>query len=313
MRNKADKEQVLHILMGLPGSGKTTYANFLKYGKSSNQIDFANTNMLDISQPFDKFSKNNAYVFDLDSIYKKLIKQNKKINNRVMGRVLNDIYEETYSIPRSEITVLDGLILNHDDCKMFIDIFLFDLIGSHFKTLNKIIIDYWTPNIDICIWNNSGLRKKDAKHSIKNLKISKPDIKKLTDEYGGELEIQLLEHQIVKKPDFRILADSLDKNNWQVFGKYIYSDSWCCGGTGTRCDGSIYFVDPEDKPDFIEFEVLIENLFSDISFKAFKELYSYAVNTETFKNSDYYLNVDESRYVCDLEKLYKKAKEIKII
>lgn len=317
---KSKKGQTLHILMGLPGSGKTTYAKFYKYAKRDYMGRIVSTDdMLDI-EAFDSSSEyqSRIAIIDLDEVFQiygnSLRNKDGKITSTTLGRAINEWYHKNshqYFSSKDDVYV-DGLILNHQDCKLVIDTFLFGRISSTFPSINKVIIDFWTPDIELCLWNDRGRRTQNSDITIKTSKLTRPNIGVLREEYGSELTIQFVPHEIVKKPGYRILVDSI--KSVSVIGDKIYSDSWCLGGESWGWDGSKRPISADEPPtEFKEFDSVLMEICPNISFLQYKKLYSLSVSVEELTDSDYYSRTNSARYVCDLRKLGEGLKELGII
>lgn len=319
MRRKNGQE--LHILMGLPGSGKTTYANFCKYARRNymGEIVSDKSNLLDIA-PLNSDSEYNSRVaiIDLDAVFQKygenLRNKDGQITSTTLGRVIYEWYhkDSIQHYSSKDIVILDGLILNHHECKLMIDTFLFGRISNDFSKINKVVIDFWTPNIDNCLWNDKGRRTKNSDITIRNSKLTRPNIGVLREEYGSELEIQFVQHDVVRKEGYRIFVDSV--KSVPVIGDKFYSDTWCLGGESWGWDGSKRSISPEQQPtEFKEFDTVLMEICPNITFLQYKKLYALSVSIEDLVDSDYYSRTHSARFVCDMKKLGEGLIELGLV
>ena len=67
---------------------------------------------------------------------------------------------------RYDTLILDGLFLTQKDVEWVLSVYLDNpKFFENFK-VEKIIIDYWTPDKQACLWNDRGRRSIDSKKSI---------------------------------------------------------------------------------------------------------------------------------------------------
>ncbi len=182
------------ILMGLPGSGKTYFAE--EYKKEHTLYNKWRVNLINVDQ---------------------LIKKNRSGNK--LENVIAKEYRET-----SETNILDGLFLTNDNVIRVIKC----LPGN----IECIEVHYWRPNIEYCLYNDSGRRTESSEITIKNAKLERPEAERIKIETGIK-NVKIVPHDIIKKPFWRKLTDELCIHVKD--GHYIYSEKWSLGGEYGNC------------------------------------------------------------------------------
>lgn len=275
--------QELHILVGLPGSGKTTFAN--KNKAENIGYRFRYNNKADMY----------ADVIDFDKIYNTLGKN--------PGSLTDKDKLEKMVIPyiRNEYIIVDGYFPTQEEIEWVLNIFFgSERFIKHFK-VKKIVIDYWYPNIEICLWNDRGRRDQNSITTIKNTKLVKPDLKRIEDIFN--IPTKLNNHEIVRKPDYLVFAS--EKGLRVEDEKYLKSSTWSLGGTGHSWNGDTYNISAEEPSEFTELDDLLEMLCPAITYLHYKKMFSRCVTMDSQSSSDYYSNTQEGFYRCDVEKLYE--------
>ena len=269
----------LHLLVGLPGSGKSTLAN--------TYVDRDGTHRYN-----SKFKHGN--VIDFDEIYKKAgFDEHLRIRKDAIEKMRLPTITQPY-------VILDGLFLDQEEYEWVLGLFLKS--EQYSKTqFEKIVVDYWIPNKEICIWNDRGRRDIPAAFTIAISEMEKPDVKKIESIF--DIPTKLKTHVVERKPAYLIMAGEngiRDIHNC----KYFYSQSWSLGGVGHSWTGESYPISGSEPCDFDEFDGFLEKICPTITFLQYKKIYKACVEVEEFDDSDYYSRCTSARYVCDLEKLY---------
>ena len=274
--------QELHILVGLPGSGKSTFAHKL------------------VSENYGL-----GFIADFDKI-KKGLKPKYSMSDQMA-------YVERSAIPYSfngKILIADGLFLTQKDVEWVINMYC---NSSYFKARYSVklwVIDYWVPDIDSCLWNDIGRRTVDSESTIKNAIVEKPDIELIKKDCSVS-NIVLHTHSVIRKP--QSIVDALEHGvdiSDIVDDMYIESDSWSLGGEGRTWMGETYYIDAEKPCDFEKFDGLLEEICPSITFLHYKKLFSNCVEVCERDNSDYYSSCKEAYYRCDLTKLFDMLREM---
>ncbi len=278
----------LHVYVGLPGSGKTTLANKFRpsnnYGYSYNKIKYAD-------------------IIDFDEIYKKAGFNGKGELNRekIAKMALRPLYYD--------ILILDGLFLTQKDVEWVLGLYLNSDKFTHNYKVEKIIVDYWIPDKEACLWNDKGRRNVGAALSIELFEVERIDVKKIAQKFGITAKLEL--HTVVRKPEYQIYIEQNNVSNVKDL-KYLESDTWSLGGESWGWDGSKHPVSAEEPRNFDEFDELLEKVCPTITFLQYKKLYKACVTMEEKCDSDYYSRIDVAYWRCDLEKLWSMFDEMGI-
>lgn len=273
----------LHLLIGLPGSGKTTYANAYK----SNNYPY---NTQKVIVDFDKIQKQLNKISDPDERYQELVWR-------------------ACSAYRVKTIFLDGLFLTQKDYEYILNLYYNNPVYDY--NIKKIVIDYWVPDREACIYNDRGRRNASSEMSIKTLKIEKPDMTRLKTIFPIVPVIKYMEHIVVRRPEYLTFAQDYDIPLRK--DKYLKSAAWCLGGTSYGWDGSRMPLSSEEPCEFTEFDGLLERVCPDITYLQYKKLRSACVECKDEPINDYYTEGREAFYLCDIERLYQMLKEMKKI
>lgn len=272
------KISTLHILVGLPGSGKTTF--FLKQAQKT---PFCNISYID----FDTIKKNARFK---DS------------------RELEEYYShEIYLAGGAKDTYVDGLFLTPDDFDFIVSLYL---NCPRYNIIN-VCFEYWEPNVEACLWNDKNRRTISSSVSIRKLVVHKPDVKYFTEKYPT-VSFSCQHHTIVKKPEWKIFFGEygifLDKND-----HILKSPDWTVNGTNRDYNGNEWPITPDEPLEFDAFDELLEKICPTITFLQYKNLKKKCVHIEEGHSSDYYSSCVTNYWVCDLDKLYEELKEKNLI
>ncbi len=266
----------IRFLMGLPGSGKTSYAKELVEN-----------------------SYNYKRIVDLDYIFKF-----SKTKEEREKKIISNIKREIRSHP-SEL-ILDSLILTKEDVKYF-----YDLIHK-ITNITKVIIDIWNPDKEQCIINDLARgRETLSKETILNINFIPPTQKEFIELFDKKVFLSYFIHEVYRTPKYE---EFFTGQGIKMNKKYMESDYWSLGGTGHNWNGESYKIDPEPQPiNFKEFDDLLFKLCPDISFLLYKKLYNETVDIYEYNNNDYYSDTMSAKYRCNLEKLYELLEKYNLI
>jgi len=273
----------IHILVGLPGSGKSSYAKSICEGKK------------------DKI------VFDFDFyIFKKIknIYTRDDIRNGLRDTI--DHYLFIDSIPR---LYLDGLFLTND----IVEDLIHETLNLYDKELPyrkkpsesntvKFVIDQWNEDRDACLSNDNfrylldDKRKTPAAITIKNATYEDIDVDSLNNCMG----IILNEFQNIKDNKVNIIVEKINHKVilYNVKDKLLYdygaidgilkSEEWSKGGTWGNYLGESGTISGDEQPDFKELDEILTKLCPNLSFLKYKYIMANFVEIKETSESDYY-------------------------
>lgn len=305
--NKKSTNFNCHILVGLPGSGKTYFA----------ESNFPNMECF----------RTNKFHVNMDDCVK-----TGDLHNDLMEVLNNDKYamKEIYCYGvHSDVDIcIDGLITTKEQVYQVIDGFLEYLEKNASNIINytvTITIHQWLENREACVHNDAvrvklGGRKDSSEISIRNLKfdyIFKTDISQRYKSNQIVTNIYIIRHNVkwINTYDtifFSKVGDDMPEYHGGPVGfgemtktKYMYSETWSGGGTWGNCWGESGDISPEAPIEFKEFDEFLYSICPKISMLQYKMLRNNCVDVETSKEFDYYGgSEDVNRWRCDMEKLY---------
>lgn len=284
----------LHVLVGLPGSGKTT---FTEQYKPTYLDPYSGTR-----RPNHK-TKKHAFIVDYDEIYRKAgLSENLDVNRSKV---------EKMPIPniQYEYIILDGLFVTQFDVEWVLGVYLNNPKFKEKYNVEKIIVDVWMVDKEACLWNDRArrdVRSASAEFSIRIMEPERIDIKQIESKFGIKTKIEL--HSVVRAPAYKVMIAENDV--YKVSGKYMESHGWCLGGKSYHWSGSESVLYPEDPINFDEFDELLEKICPQITYLQYKKIYAKCVTKEERSNCDYYTQAREGYWRCDLEKLYEMLEEM---
>lgn len=263
----------INILIGLPGSGKSTFGN-----KMAN-------NRHDMLIKFDDYIKEGKMA-SYDEIWKDTFKY------------------QTFFCPY--FVILDGMFLTNSSRKSVIQS-LIDYVEQK-KTYKgycyRIIYNFWNEDRETCLHNDKGRRSVDSSITIKNAPYEPVDV----DYIEKDIKDYIFDHQV--KNHTVVRATVYDKF-FQSYGStsepdIMKSEEWTLGGTTRDYNGHTVEFLKEQTPDFVEFDELIEQVCPNISFIQYKNVYRKCVVQKTRTDYDYYSGSEERAWFeCNLKDLYK--------
>jgi hypothetical protein len=264
MKNKSLKK--LHITVGLPGSGKTEWAK--KYAKSTRN-----------SLGGWRGSYDNCIHYEFDS-YR---------NNRRTDEENKKTFIQSIQNCNVDESIADIFLTTEDQ--------IIDLIKEIDSVYDELIIHYFEPNVETCLWNDRGRREESSRTTIKNAVIEKMTDHSLADKIineGLEKKIKSVKvelHKVERKPDWKVFYDEvLQKLHiYMDDNGEVRSESWCLGGTWADCWGNGGNVSSDSPPEgFSELDRILEAVCPGITFIQYRRLWSECVYDDQFGDSDYY-------------------------
>ena len=262
----------INILIGLPGSGKSTFGNKMVNNQRAILIRF---------DDYIKDGKMSSY----DEIWKDRFR-----------------YQTFYG---PDFLILDGLFLTNSSRKSVIQS-LIDYV-EHKKINNgycyRIIYHFWNEDRETCLHNDKGRRSVDSSVTIKNAPYEPVDV----DYIEKDIKDYVFDHQIKNHTVARVTV--YDKF-FQSYGTasepdIMKSEEWSLGGTSGDYGIAVEMM-KEQTPDFVEFDELIEQVCPNISYIQYKNVYRRCVIQKTRSVRDYYGGYEEKAWwECNLKELYK--------
>ena len=262
----------LEILMGLPGSGKTTFATSKK--------------------------GHGICIVDLDVVKSRLsYRKDLTIESAVREGMAfcNASYIDTI--------VVDGLLLTQKDIVSVIT-------GLRCYNIKSIVIHRWNEDRETCIKNDGGRRETKSVTTILHAEYDEIDTDTLKEQIGGfDGEIKIKRHTVELKEDwYRFFKGTL---GYVDDGK-LRSMKWCTGGTYGSCwSNTLSPVSGEDPLEFEELDNLLEEIAPSITFLHYKKVRAQCVKTEESHERDYYGGgCSYLNWVCDLKQLYETLQSL---
>ena len=240
----------IEILVGLPGSGKTYYAQHIVNGNPN--IYFAHVD-------FDEFHPVHPGIASL-----------LKRHNNNYGNVF-------YYFSESRV-IFDGLFTTHTAQERIVDewIELFNSEDENKTCKTNIKFIYFKEDREACLVNDSSRGKERSAHiTIKQMPLEKPEIEKFKEKYNDErFTFEIEEKEIHKMNKYESVLKPHVNKYWSDKLGYdvMVSDQWRTGGTLCSYDGWETEVEPQRQPQtFTEFDDLLEKLCPNISFLTYKK------------------------------------------
>lgn len=304
----------LHLLMGLPASGKSYWAkeNFNSNTMCNHTGDF----IVDL----DKYLHYENYNLTTPVIYSAL-------NDSDMKHYVGGELQNTKKVVK---VCIDGLITTIDDLTKVIDSTL-TYIENRYTRCDyevKLYVHQWNEDRETCLHNdkmrvNSGERKVGSEATIRTRPyeyIQKDQLKKYR-ENSHIAAIKFERHSVKKLNTYDTMFAPLigyDRIEYHADKskktKYMYSESWSAGGTWGNCWGDEGTISPDKPLNFEELDELFEKICPNITYLQYKKIQQECVEIDEYTEHDYYGGVEHlQRWRCDLEKLYEMLKEMKLI
>lgn len=273
----------IHILMGLPGSGKTTWR---KRNEALNGINGYSYCSLDCDEYL--IEDPDAYNYGRYSSIPEVIK-----------RIFN-IYVDRFMC-------IDGLITTNAQVKEIISLIHKKVQKEGYDNDNFIIvIHHWKENRENCLYNDKYRRDKSCKTSIMNLPLEDPN----GYDFNSDIEVKIEYHDVIKKTIYEGEFEPISRNKDNI----LRSETWCSGGSWGDCWGNSGSCSTEEPVSFVELDNLLERICPNLTFLQYKKIERECVEVDTSYSYDYYGGCQhDSYYKCDLKKLYETMIEMGLI
>jgi len=289
--------RTLHITMGLPGCGKTTWAkgfigNLPKRALPGRYTHYPSGSHIEHDEVRHRSS--------IEDLAKQITTYNRNFYH----------------------VVLDTLVTSDKGIRKIIDLL---------KPFNyeKIIIHRWEPNREACLINDKFRRDSNAENTIKHAIVDVPDIEKLmeylhdkinpkpvmvngslTKPVSRNIPIEVENHKTERKEDWKIFLDYLRSIYPSLYydekKQSVVSESWSTGGNWGDCWGNSGSISGENPREFSSFDKIMEILSPDISFLKYKRIKDECVQFGEKGSSDYYGGYSSDGYwYFEVKKFYE--------
>ena len=301
-RIDAPKHTEIHIGMGLPGSGKTTY-------------------LQTIAPEHGVVTKEGVYkiTVDLDRIMMK--GRGSGFRHVTIGGKLSleKLFDYATSLSCSDkkcIVCIDSLCLSRETVKEYLK-GLYKVSQDGFPCLYAgeyhIIIDQWEENRDQCLGNDLLRdRENKASYTIANAPYepfgSVEELQNLVDELGLKFaSVELVNHKVAVPEEWQI---KMERPGKPQDARYMRSESWSLGGTRGSYTGKVSIVDPDDPQENEELDKFLEQHAPSITMLQYKRLIKECVELKTEEYNDYYGGTTHSQYwETDMQHVYELLTE----
>lgn len=264
--------------MGLPGSGKSSFANDVKNGSFAKM-----THIIHVDEIRDKYFCRNVYT-------------------------LRDYIIKGMESWRGQDSVLiDALILTNQD--------LFNVITCLIPYTSRgfgVIIHRWNEDRQTCLKNDGGRRESSSTGTILNARYEEVDVEALNErlkKYGadGTEVTKVINHEVVLKPDWiRYFETYVDFNK---DGKFR-SEKWSLGGIYGSCYGGTSHSDGEEPAEFAALDKLLDKKCPNLLYRHYRYIWKECVSTEETTEDEYYGGyTNYMNWACDLQKMYNMLKD----
>ena len=274
----------IHILMGLPGSGKTTW-------RKRNEF---------------KINNSHSYYHNSLDCDEYLIENPDEYNFGRYNTII-DVIKEKFNVDPDKFMCIDGLITTNKQVKEIISLINKKVRKKYIDIIDdfRIVIHHWRENRDNCLYNDKYRRDKSCKASIMNLSLDDP----YGYDFESEIEVSIEYHDVMKKTIYEGEFEPISRND-----NTIRSNTWCSGGDWADCWGNRGSCKVEDPVAFTELDDLLERICPNLTFLQYKKIEKECIEIETMYDHDYYGGCQQdSYYECNLKKLYETLMEMGLI
>lgn len=273
----------IHIMYGLPGSGKTYYCS----------QETAKSNAYDIRK-----------YLDLDFYWKRT--QNGYPNENWLRDALSSSIKNWFLFTSARTSLyVDGLVTTMKS--------LSDIINIIYEQnyTGDVIVHVWNEDRETCLKNDYKRRSQSSSISIKEMPFESikhsNDIKAMIACIPKSSCIRLIRHTVVTKPEWKqyygdtlgITLDDFKQSN------FMYSDWWKTGGVTRDYLGGSSPVIPDETPKFTEVFDLMLLIDENFPLRYAIDILENFVTIEDKCEDDYYGGgIYYNRYVLDLVAMY---------
>ena len=284
----------LHILCGLPGSGKSTMAQEICNNTKEKYVN------VDYYMPMNQFG----------------LEYSEKNIRRFVKETLSTYLFPYYLSDGYNVIYIDGLFLTNASIHSLISAIL-DTIdneifpGEKYISL-KFIIEQWDENREACLKNDNyrflnNERNNKSAITIKNSTYEVIDIDGINKCVASKLNgLQALKPSLDKltfeKVEHTVKEyGTVDKlyHDYNIKDGILKSNEWSAGGNWCSYDGRGGAIDAEPQPDFDELDTILQNICPSISWLNYKYIMKHFVEVKETSENDYYGGTEyKHHYEC---------------
>lgn len=297
------KTEHIHIMYGLPGSGKTYYCS-RNIPRNKSDIVYLNLDYF-----ADKYWYENGKRTGWENWLPKRLKD-----------VIMDF--------GCRVLYIDGLCTTYKSLHDIIMYIYEYRQGCAEKCM--ITVHAWNEDRSTCMKNDYKRRAVGSEKTILNAPYETIDsseaVKEAAGEYAREFLFRLEKHTVIEKPEWKQFAENagLSAHEETEYGyktrfRDMYKASsffgesriwrsswWSLGGSGRSYDGSTFSISADTDTSISEVLDLLESIDEKITLKKAREIMDECVKVEEKREGDYYGGCEtNAQYVVDLEKLYE--------
>lgn len=260
MAVKATRKVKVEILMGLPGSGKTYYAE-------SEKQDFLNS---------DPFSEEEFEVIHFDA-----------------PKYTQPVWFKAW---RTRL-ILDGLFLTTNDV---IEVIKECKEKAPKAFTLDITVVWWNENREACLHNDKGRRELGSETTIKNAYYEYPDIEKIKKETGIDAVVIVKEivkkpailSTLSENTRRALKGGYLKSESWIISGESkSYDGEW---------NPLWSSIDSDGVPEFEELYEFLEEVCPKLTFLDSRRIFKDFVKVRVYEDNDYYSRTTNGQYVCNI-------------
>ena len=298
-------EKHVHIMMGLPGSGKTTYIN--------------------------EHKQNSDYVGSMDDIWFGG-RKGKNATDKIKF-IAENTAEHQAECYRQDVAWIDGLILTAHDIGHLVDMYIKKMNTMLYMFLNEqvnvyIHIHQYEENREYCKNNDIKRVVENSRDDYAQVSIDNMTYEVLTDENINDLKNILREvnskyklENIHYDLDYELLPVK-KCGNWELYYRQPYNDnpnilksaSWSLGGSWCDYRGCHGSIEADKQPEFEELDNILLKTCPNISILVYKKIYKDYVEIEEYSENDYYGGTEyKAMYKADIRGIYDYLRENKLI
>lgn len=292
-------KDVVEMLCGLPGSGKTTYAarEVRRWRRKREEFDADRIAVVD----FDAHLNGGRYPKDLSVIWKKFS-------------------ERSWWLGHYEKVIIDGFFPT-DEVRIRVLRSFLDAADGERRELaperaaRELRLVWWIPNRSRCLFNDSRRKRGvSAENTIKNARFEVPDAEAIKKALNADGVVRISSAVVVEKVPALANAYDQEFESATKDGKYLDGEPWISGGDERDCWGNVESAEPEDAREPVEFDDFVLKLAPKVSFAQYRKLRKACLRLETYQTRDYYGGaVERKMWRCDVRKLYRKMKEFGLL